>query len=169
MKIDGCGAQRNNTKYAELMRESGKNYTIENCHWGAMNAIGCKAGDDASACPTHEWCPFNWYRSSGDINPGAESWFANLQSVVPYTKNTAPLSTQSCWAYPDMLEVGQIMKPGTKDLDVPWNQAHFGAWCTVSSPLTLGLNLLSPNLAKIIPFITNKEAVSPLRNLPLRQ
>eukprot|EP01047_Picozoa_sp_COSAG01_P047334 COSAG01_NODE_4511_length_4964_cov_8.275437_3_plen_75_part_00 len=23
---DGCGAQRNNTLYAELMRESGKNY-----------------------------------------------------------------------------------------------------------------------------------------------
>eukprot|EP01052_Picozoa_sp_SAG31_P048099 SAG31_NODE_9912_length_1211_cov_1.392086_1_plen_143_part_01 len=53
VKIDGCGAQKNNTLYAELMRKSGRNYTIENCHWGAMNAIGCKAGDDGSACPTH--------------------------------------------------------------------------------------------------------------------
>ena len=56
----------------------------------------------------------------------------------------------------DMLEVGQIMDPATKQLDVAWNQAHFGAWCIVSSPLTLGLNLLSPELPKIIPFITNK-------------
>ena len=48
------------------------------------------------------------------------------------------------------------MDPVTKELDVPWNQAHFAAWCIVSSPLTLGLNLLSPELEKIIPFITNK-------------
>eukprot|EP01043_Picozoa_sp_COSAG02_P041941 COSAG02_NODE_3524_length_6615_cov_6.371393_6_plen_77_part_00 len=65
-----------------------------------------------------------------------------------------------CFA--SMLEVGQIMDPATKELDVPWNQAHFGAWCVVSSPLTLGLNLRSPELPDIIPFITNKEAVSPL-------
>ena len=29
VKIDGCGAQRNNTLYAELMRKTSKNYTIE--------------------------------------------------------------------------------------------------------------------------------------------
>ena len=33
VKIDGCGAQRNQTYYAELMRSTGRNYTIENCHW----------------------------------------------------------------------------------------------------------------------------------------
>lgn len=64
-----------------------------------------------------------------------------------------------------MLEVGQIMDPATKELDVQWNQAHFGAWCVVSSPLTLGLNLRSADLPKIIPFITNKEAVSALQVL----
>ena len=61
-----------------------------------------------------------------------------------------------------MLEVGQIMDPITKELDVPWNQAHFAAWCIVSSPLTLGLNLLSPELQKIIPFITNKVSWRPV-------
>lgn len=98
VKIDGCGAQRNNTKYAELMRESGRNYTIENCHWGAMNSIGCKPGDDGSACPSEDWCPFNWYRSSGDINAGEDSWYANLQTVIPYTKKEHPLSRRGCWA-----------------------------------------------------------------------
>ena len=34
VKIDGCGRQRNQTLYAQLMKQSGKNYTIENCHWG---------------------------------------------------------------------------------------------------------------------------------------
>eukprot|EP01047_Picozoa_sp_COSAG01_P047333 COSAG01_NODE_4511_length_4964_cov_8.275437_2_plen_260_part_00 len=63
-----------------------------------------------------------------------------------------------------MLECGQIVDPKTKELDLPWNQAHFGAWCVVSSPLTLGLSLLSPNLAKIIPFITNKEAIAVNQN-----
>jgi hypothetical protein len=52
---DGCGAQRNMTLYAELMKATGKNYSIENCHWG-----GCSSSDDSS-CPTIEWCPFNWY------------------------------------------------------------------------------------------------------------
>ena len=50
VKIDGCGRQRNQTLYAELMRASGKNYTIENCHWG-----DCTDSDDSS-CPTLDWC-----------------------------------------------------------------------------------------------------------------
>lgn len=54
VKIDGCGRQRNQTLYAALMKSSGKNYTIENCHWG-----DCTSSDDSS-CPTQEWCPFNW-------------------------------------------------------------------------------------------------------------
>ena len=50
VKLDGCGAQRNLTKYAHLMKVQGRNYSIENCHWGAMNAIGCEPGSDSSAC-----------------------------------------------------------------------------------------------------------------------
>lgn len=97
------------------------------CHWGAMNSIGCKPNDDASACPTNNWCPFSelhhasarsvraelavslthwlraadWYRTSGDINAGENSWFENLQSVIPYAKQEDPLSSPSCWAYPE--------------------------------------------------------------------
>ena len=92
VKIDGCGKQRNQTLYAELMRESGTNYTIENCHWG-----DCTASDDSS-CPTTEWCPFNWYRSSGDINAGATSWLRNLQSTIKFQDYETPLSVPGCWA-----------------------------------------------------------------------
>ena len=55
-KFDNCGAMKNLTKYAELMKATGKNYTIENCHWGHCWDQG---GDpDASGCPTEDWCPF---------------------------------------------------------------------------------------------------------------
>ena len=58
VKIDGCGKQRNQTLYAQLMKDSGKNYTIENCHWG-----DCTTSDDSS-CPTTDW-----YRTSRDTHP----------------------------------------------------------------------------------------------------
>ena len=60
------------------MQETGSTFTIENCHWGR-----CSDGDDSS-CPTQDWCPFNWFRTSGDINAGSESWFANLQTTIPF-------------------------------------------------------------------------------------
>jgi hypothetical protein len=37
------------TLYAELMEATGKNYSIENCHWGS-----CTDSDDSS-CPTVDW------------------------------------------------------------------------------------------------------------------
>ena len=97
VKIDGCGAQRNQTYYAELMKQSGRNYTIENCHWGR-----CTDSDDSS-CPTQTWCPFNWYRTSGDINAGFDSWFQNLQTTTKFQDYDAPLSVPGCWAYPGTL------------------------------------------------------------------
>ena len=56
-----------------------------------------------------------------------------------------------------MLEVGQIMTADGKQLDLPWNRAHFGAWCTVSSPLVLGMDLSSPAVDAVLPIITNPE------------
>ena len=96
VKLDGCGRQRNLTLYAQLMQETGKNYSIENCHWG-----DCTDSDDSS-CPTQDWCPFNWYRSSGDINSGPTSWLKNLQTTIRFQSWDAPVSQPGCWAYPDM-------------------------------------------------------------------
>lgn len=148
VKLDGCGKQRNLTLYAQLMKATGKNYSIENCHWGR-----CTDSDDSS-CPTLEWCPFNWYRSSGDINSGNMSWFDNLQTTIRFQNWTAPVSRPGCWAYPDMLEIGRVQG------SLHWNRAHFGAWCIVSSPLILGLNLTKANLEPIIDIITNEEAIA---------
>ena len=153
VKLDGCGAQRNLTKYAQLMKQSGKSYAIENCHWGR-----CTDSDDSS-CPTQEWCPFNWCRTSGDINSGSQSWFDNLQTAVRFLQDP-PLSQPGCWAYPDMLEVGRVAEP-LPNTRFSWNRAHFGAWCVISAPLILGLDLTDrATLESIIPVIGNKEAIA---------
>ena len=157
VKLDGCGKQRNLTLYAALMRDSGKNYTIENCHWGR-----CTDSDDSS-CPTADWCPFNWYRTSGDINAGSQSWYANLQTATRFLDADAPLSVPGCWAYPDMLEVGRVAEPGADagTTSGGWNRAHFGAWCVISAPLILGLDITNEaQLTPILPIITNAEAIA---------
>lgn len=41
-----------------------------------------------------------------------------------------------------------------------WNRAHFGAWCIVSAPLVLGLELTEAKLTPIIDIITNREAIA---------
>jgi len=153
VKIDGCGRQRNQTLYAALMQASGRNYTIENCHWG-----DCTSSDDSS-CPTEEWCPFNWYRSSGDINSGAQSWLSNLQTTIRFQDYDHPLSVPGCWAYPDMLEVGRVQAPA-EGAFYSWNRAHFGAWCITSSPLILGLELTDANLDPVLDIITNEDAIA---------
>ena len=73
VKFDGCGRMCNMTEYAELMNKTGKAFEIENCHWGDCT------DNDASSCPTKDWCPFNWYRTSGDSNNGLGTWYKNLQ------------------------------------------------------------------------------------------
>lgn len=50
VKLDRCGRQLNMTLYAKLMKATGKNYSIENCHWGECT------DDDASSCPTCVLC-----------------------------------------------------------------------------------------------------------------
>ena len=156
VKLDGCGAATNMTRYAELMAATGRSYEIENCHWGHCGADAWFHNPDGSSCPTASWCPFNHYRTSGDINAGRTSWLANLQTTTRFQDPQAPLSVPGCWAYPDMMEVGRI-----EGGDVNWSRAHFGAWCVVSAPLVLGLDLGDHDaLAAIAPFLTNPEAIA---------
>ena len=156
VKLDGCGAATNMTRYAELMAATGRTYEIENCHWGHCGEDAWFHNPDGSSCPTASWCPFNHYRTSGDINAGLTSWLANLQTTTKFQDAEAPLSVPGCWAYPDMMEVGRI-----KGGDVTWSRAHFGAWCVVSAPLILGLDVTDhATLATIAPFLTNPEAIA---------
>ena len=58
---------------------------IENCHWG-------------DTIPNATWCPWTYYRSSGDINSSWGSIINNLNTVFPLAAKN--LSTPQCWAYP---------------------------------------------------------------------
>jgi hypothetical protein len=98
VKFDNCGAMKNLTKYAELMQATQKNYTIESCHWG--HCWDQDGDPDASGCPTEDWCPFNLFRTSGDVAKAPGSWLHNLQTTNKFRDPTKPLSQPGCWAYP---------------------------------------------------------------------
>jgi len=152
IKLDGCGEFRNLTLFAELFNATNKPIMIENCHWGG-DGPGSTGGLNPDGNP--DWCPFNFFRTSGDIGPSWGSVMGNLQTVVKWQPWDGPVKTgPGCWAYPDMLEVGNL--PTFNE-----SRAHFGAWCIVSAPLILGhdLNNTAVNDA-IWPIITNKHAIA---------
>merc|ERR1719272_76196 len=151
VKLDGCGAQLNMSLYASLMKATGKSFEIENCHWGDVAPY--IPSDDSSA-PTAEWCPFNLYRTSGDIRATWASFTRNLHTALPYLSPKSPLSGPSCWAYPDMLQVGNL--PNFEQ-----NRAHFGAWVIISAPLYLGFDLRNTTLLESVwPILGNEEAIA---------
>jgi len=148
IKLDGCGKELDLDLYARLFQQAGKSVMIENCHWGLT-------------LPNATWCPWNFYRTSGDIAASYDSVVFNLQSTIPLAQRN--LSTPGCWAYPDMLEVGCAHGPhGAGDPGLTYNEArsHFGAWCIVSSPLTLSHDMKNDTISdQVWPIISNKEAI----------
>ena len=65
----------------------------------------------------------------------------------------------SCVLHAQQLEVGRVSVGGK--IDYGWNRAHFGAWCVVSAPLILGLDLTQSALvAPFVDVITNQEAIA---------
>jgi len=141
VKLDGCGEFKDLDKWANLLNATGRPVLIENCHWG---------GD----LPTLTWCPFNFFRTSGDISASWNSFFSNLQTTIKFQDYNNPLSRPGCWAYPDMLEVGNLPN---------YNQdrAHFGAWVIVSAPLILGFDVTNSNTMNLVwDIITNPETIA---------
>lgn len=131
VKLDGCGAQTNLDLWASLLDNQ---IMIENCHWG-------------NTVPNATWCPFNFYRTSGDVRASYESVLKNLNTTWEFASKN--LSYPGCWAYPDMLEVGCSDGPGgTADEGLSWEETrtHFSAWAVVSSPLTLSLDVTNATI-----------------------
>ncbi|KAJ9455270.1 Alpha-galactosidase 3 [Diplonema papillatum] len=153
VKLDNCGQFKNLTWWAELLNATGRPIMIENCHWGGTvpGQTGGNAPCTGLTMPSD--CPYNFFRSSSDI---FNNWFdvmRNLQSTVAYSGNP-PLSRPGTWAYPDMLEVGNMP---THEED----RTHFGAWCIVSAPLILGHNVTDAAInARIWDIVANKEAIA---------
>ncbi|CAE8716689.1 unnamed protein product, partial [Polarella glacialis] len=97
IKLDGCGKQMDLDLWANLFNASGRPVMIENCHWGGT-------------VPNETWCPWNFFRTSGDVRASYGSVVGNLQTTVQWAQKQ--LSKPGCWAYPDMLEVGCQHGPG---------------------------------------------------------
>merc|ERR1712151_250073 len=131
--------------------DNGKPVMVENCHWGSRVPF----------MPNATWCPWNFYRTSGDVRAKYSSVIGNLNSVGRF--NSRNLSTPGCWAYPDMLEVGCQHGPGgagDPGLTMAETRTHFGAWVIVSSPLTLSHDVTNDTVMdQVWPLISNKEAI----------
>jgi len=149
VKLDGCGKQLDLTLWSQLINKTGRRIMIENCHWG-------------NTVPTESWCPWNFFRTSGDVRASYGSVVGNLLTTVQWAKKG--LSRPGCWGYPDMLEVGCQHGPGgSSDVGLSPAEArsHFGAWCIVSSPLTLSHDVNNNTVMdQIWPIISNKEAIA---------
>jgi len=150
IKLDGCGTSHNISNWQHLINTTGsKPLLTENCHNQPNYA-------------NETWCPMNFFRSSGDINPDYTHIIGqNLQSVIPYSKYPGPAITrQGCFAYPDMLEVGNI-KPTLNATAYSQDRTHFGAWCTVSAPLVIGYDVTNGNTTDAVwDILTNTEAIA---------
>jgi hypothetical protein len=126
---------------------------------GCNNSVvkdGCGRGNPNNTLAPG-WCPYNMFRTCGDIGPDFGGVMAHLHSTIPYLDLKDPISRPGCWAYPDMLEVGNFVGPN----NLTESKTHFGGWCIVSAPLILGMDLTdSETLDAVWPIISNKEAVS---------
>lgn len=160
IKLDGCGKQKDLDLWADLINATGKAITIENCHWG--QTVPHVAYKDQVPDNGDIWCPWNFYRSSTDVRARFANIVFNLETTVPFARHG--LSFPGCWAYPDMLEVGCAHGPGgdhDPGLTAEETRAHFGAWCIVSSPLTLSHDVTNGTISDAIwPVIANPEAIA---------
>jgi len=155
-KLDGCGGETDLVTFNKYMVEAGKPIMVENCHWGSK-----KPFKPDRSLPPAEGCPWNFYRTSGDVRASYTSILRNLGTTVPLAQGN--LSYPGCWGYPDMLQVGCAHGPGGKSdpgLTPAETRTHFGAWSIVSSPLTLSHDVNDASItAKIWDVISNTEAL----------
>jgi hypothetical protein len=148
VKLDSCSQFHDTERWAQLMNATGRPMLVENC----FNTLVPVSGDEWGGSP-----PFNWFRTFSDVKPYFEKIFLNLQSTLPYL-GTPPLAHPGCWAYPDMLEVGNLAA-------FEESRTHFGAWCIVSSPLILGHDITNDTITDAVwEIIANKEAIAVNQN-----
>jgi len=150
VKVDHCGGERNMTLWGGLAAAVGlDSMIIENCGNGVPS-------------DSYASCPYQVYRISTDIRPTYGSTMNNAQPITIY--QAANASGPGCWAYPDMLEVGVTNRKSFKNdstLSYVEARSHFGLWCVISAPLTLGLNFSDKDTVDSVwDIITNTEALS---------
>eukprot|EP00664_Eupelagonemidae_sp_cell27_P000185 gene186-5185_t len=154
VKIDSCSTFNNMTRWAGLLEASGGPVLTEDCH----DSDAQSPCPEAFACPASATCPYNMWRVSGDIGASWNSITDNLRLTLQWSGDSefgdGPMSVPGRWAYPDMLQVGNL---ATQEED----RSHFGLWCVVSSPLVLSFDLMDDDkMDRLWDVITNREAIA---------
>lgn len=169
VKIDNCGDD-DGTGYEEMVRRinvSGRPLMIENSN--QAHGRGPPRGLPVNRTSSHndnngsDWCGFNMFRTGGDIQPSFDDVMLKLQTTRPFQSLFLPVSRPSCWAYPDMLQTGNFPNAtqGGNARYFVESRAHFGAWCVVSSPLILGLDVRDEErVAGVWEILSNVEAIA---------
>jgi|TARA_B110000208_G_scaffold152894_1_gene184912 hypothetical protein len=85
-----CGKETDLVLFNKYMTDAGKPIMVENCHWGRV----APAKPDRSLPPA-QGCPWNFYRSSGDVRASYASVLGNLATVEPLRKVHSSLSVPS--------------------------------------------------------------------------
>ena len=148
VKIDNCGSSHNVTLYSELFNKTGKPIRIEDCHTSPAHP---DIKSDGSIV-----CPMNMYRAGGDIKASFGSIIGEIYGTVPYSDRKIPLSRPGCWAYPDMLQIGNFH--GEEPTRSHEERSHFSLWCIVSAPLILGFDMTNgTHMDRVWPTITNPD------------
>mmetsp|Transcript_25776 Transcript_25776/g.41677 ORF Transcript_25776/g.41677 Transcript_25776/m.41677 type:complete len:430 (-) Transcript_25776:2525-3814(-) len=146
VKLDACGGFNDMDHWYSLLRSQADEHKrdpimIENCHFGKI-------------IPNETHCPYHMFRTGSDIQPTFGSVMENLRQAFKFLNKTNPISRPGCWAYPDMLEVGNL---NTEDED----KVHFASWAIVSAPLILGHNMTNETTnQRVWKTISNRRAIA---------
>ena len=155
VKIGNCGDNRGEG-FAAMMKEihnSGTPLLVENSNQG--NGGGPPRGVRTNAS---DLCYMHMFRSGHDIQPDFGVILSELNRTTQFQDIDHPLSRPSCWAFPDMLEVGNF---GNDEISLVESRTHFSAWCIVSSPLFLSFDVTNDELVdRVWPIIPNTEAIA---------
>ena len=155
VKVDNCGDD-DGLGYATMMDEikrTGKPILVENCN--QAHGHGPPRGLPTNASG---WCDMHMYRTGGDIRSNFDDTVRKLQTTIPFQDVSSPISRPGCWAFPDMLEVGNF---GSTDLGRVESKSHFFAWCIVSSPLFISFDVTDDAIVDQVWYIiSNREAIS---------
>merc|ERR1712216_807258 len=134
----------------DLINKSGKALLIENSDQGHTNPRRGTPSDTS-------YCPGNLFRTGGDITPNFDVVLDKLNATRPYQDLEDPISRPDCWAYPDMMEVGNFKN----EHNYIQSRTHFGAWCIVSSPLILGMDVTNDTIVDAVwDILSNEEAIA---------
>ena len=108
VKLDDCGdgTGAGLLERVAAINASGHAMLIENSNQGVGGPGAPVHNGRDNPVSADAPCPFNLFRTGGDIVPDFGVVISKLQRTVPYLGNSSfePISRPGCWAYPDMVQ-----------------------------------------------------------------